>query len=75
MLSQQCYNQPNCVGDVVLGPTTAKECCVGTDDGMSFGDSSGTCTVSQCIGNMVMDIHFSFYLITELHFLSKGSPL
>ena len=51
VLSQQCYNRPNCVGDVLSVPTTAKECCVETDDGMSFGDSSGTCTVSQCIGN------------------------
>ena len=51
VLSQQCYNQPNCAGDVVSGPTTAEECCVGTDDGMSFGVSGGTCTVSQCIGN------------------------
>ena len=50
-LPQQCYNQPNCAGDVVSGPTTAEECCVGTDDGMSFGVSGGTCTVSQCIGN------------------------
>ena len=48
---QQCYNEPNCAGDVVPGPTTAEECCVGTDDGMSFGDSGGTCTASQCIGN------------------------
>ena len=51
VLSQQCYNQPNCTGDVVSGVTTAKECCVGTDDGMSFGVSGGSCTVSQCIGN------------------------
>ena len=51
VLSQQCYTQSNCVGDVVSGPTTAEECCVGTDDGMSFEDSSGTCTVSQCVGN------------------------
>ena len=50
VLSQQCYNQPNCVGDVVPGPTTAEECCVATDDGMSFGVSSGNCPVSQCIG-------------------------
>ena len=51
VLSQRCYNQTNCAGDVVPGPTTAEECCVGTDDGMSFGVSGGTCTVSQCIGN------------------------
>ena len=36
VFSQQCYNQPNCAGDVIPGQTTAKECCVGTDDGMSF---------------------------------------
>ena len=51
VLSQQCYTQPNCVEDVVSGPTTAEECCVGTDDGMSFGVSGRMCTVSQCIGN------------------------
>ena len=50
VLSQQCYNQPNCAGDVVSGATTAEECCVGTDDGMSFEDSGGTCTVTQCVG-------------------------
>ena len=32
------------------GATTALECCVGTDDGMSFQDGSGTCTKSQCVG-------------------------
>ena len=32
--------------------TTAEECCVRTDDGMSFEDSGGSCTVSQCIGNV-----------------------
>ena len=58
VLSQQCYNQPNCTGDVVPGPTTAEECCVGTDDGMSFGDSGGTCTVSQCVGNEYKNIHY-----------------
>ena len=51
VLSQQCYNRPNCAGDVVPEPTTAEECCVGTDEGMSYGISGGTCTVSQCIGN------------------------
>ena len=55
VLSQQCNNQPNCAGDVVSGPTTAEECCVGTGDGMSFGVSGGTCPVSQCIGNWKMD--------------------
>ena len=59
VLSQQCYNQPNCAGDVVSGPTTAEECCIGTDDGMSFGVSGGTCTFSQCVGNwnIFMDMY------------------
>ena len=63
VLSQQCYNQPNCTEDVVPGPTTAEECCVGTDDGMSFGYSGGTCTVSQCIGNwnMFIDMYTKYY--------------
>ena len=49
VLSQQCYNEPNCAGDVVSGPTTAEECYVGTDDGMSFGVSGGTCKLIYCL--------------------------
>ena len=29
---------------------TARDCCVGTDDGQSYANSSGTCVVTQCIG-------------------------
>ena len=54
VLSQECYNQPNCTGDsVAVLVSIAKECCVGTNDGMSFADENGTCIVSQCIGNLL----------------------
>ena len=29
---------------------TAKDCCVGTNNGQSYANSSGTCVVTQCIG-------------------------
>ena len=49
-LSQTCFSQPNCQGDVVQPgvATTARGCCAGTDEGMSFNDGT-TCLVEQCI--------------------------
>ena len=50
-VSQVCYSQPGCEGDIVTAPgPTARDCCVGTDDGMSYLDDSVNCTVLQCIG-------------------------
>ena len=50
VLSQQCYNQPNCAG-IAVAVSTAKECCIETNDGMSVAADNGTCIVSQCVGN------------------------
>ena len=50
-VSQICYSQADCTGDVVEAPgLTIKDCCVGTNDGQSFADSSGTCIEDQCVG-------------------------
>ena len=51
LLAIRCYSQPGCVGDIIatLGPT-ARDCCVGTDDGQSYTDDFVNCTVLQCIG-------------------------
>ena len=52
-LSQNCYSEPNCQGDLVQPGVvvTARDCCVGTDEGMSFSRDNGTtCTLFQCIG-------------------------
>ena len=43
-----CYTRPDCDGDILVA-TTARECCVGTENGTSFGEP-GNCVVSQCIG-------------------------
>ena len=49
--SQLCYSQAGCVGDIVTVPgPTARECCVGTDDGESYSENDVHCTISQCIG-------------------------
>ena len=47
-LSQSCYTEPNCVGSTVEA-STARECCVETENGTSFGEA-GNCAVTQCIG-------------------------
>ena len=50
-LSQTCFSQPNCQGGVVQPGVviTARDCCVGTNEGMSFSNDVGTCIVAQCI--------------------------
>ena len=45
--SSQCYNSTDCTGARVAA-TDEHNCCVGTDDGLSFHDGS---TCSLCIGN------------------------
>ena len=53
-VSQTCYSQADCTGDVVEVPgLTVKDCCVGTNDGQSFADSSGTCIEDQCVGKRI----------------------
>ena len=47
-LSQSCYTEQNCVGSTVEA-STARECCVETENGTSFGEA-GNCAVTQCIG-------------------------
>ena len=43
-----CYTDVNCMGSII--PTvTAKDCCVGTNDGRSYSYDSN-CTVQVCIG-------------------------
>ena len=48
-LSQQCYSESGCAG-VPFAVNSAKECCVGTDNGHSYADGNGTCIISQCTG-------------------------
>ena len=50
-VSQLCYSQPDCEGDIVTAPgPTARDCCVGTDAGQSYSDDGVNCILSQCIG-------------------------
>ena len=42
----QCYNSTGCTGSLV-GAVNQRDCCVGTNDGLSFSDG-GICT--NCIG-------------------------
>ena len=49
-----CYSRADCTGDVVEAPgLTIKDCCVGTNGGQSFADSSGTCIEDQCVGKRI----------------------
>ena len=47
----QCYTSSNCTGDTVPADD-ARDCCVGTNDGQSFGVGRGDCEVSQCVGEI-----------------------
>ena len=47
----QCYTSSNCIGDTVPA-VDARGCCVGTNDGQSYGLDPGDCQVSQCIGEI-----------------------
>lgn len=49
--SQLCYSERDCAGDT-FAAATAKDCCVGTDEGLSFSADGVTCTVAQCIGKL-----------------------
>ena len=42
----QCFTNTNCTGDEVVA-LDKRDCCVGTDDGLSFSDGSNC---SLCIG-------------------------
>ena len=43
----QCFTSNDCTGDQVPA-SNQRECCVGTNTGLSFTDNDGTC--SACIG-------------------------
>ena len=64
--SQQCYSQPNCVAgsqiDTPADTPTAKDCCVGTNEGQSYADSGGNCIVQQCVGER--SLYFIKYTIS-----------
>ena len=49
-VAELCHRSTNCTGGVVEGPLTARECCVGTEDGLSY-EVDGVCTVIECKGN------------------------
>ena len=45
----QCHTSSGCTGDIVP-VDDARDCCVGTNDGQSYGVGPGNCEVNQCIG-------------------------
>ena len=53
-VSQACYSQPNCIGDIVETPgPTVRDCCAGTNDGQSYSNSSGVCIETSCVGKCI----------------------
>ena len=50
-LSDYCHKQPNCQGSVFTA-VSAKECCVETNESMSYS-VGGTCIVTQCVGKEI----------------------
>ena len=44
-----CWTGSGCTGDTVPADD-ARDCCVGTNDGQSYGMGPGNCEVEQCIG-------------------------
>ena len=49
----QCYTSSNCAGDTVPADD-ARDCCVGTNDGQSYGIDPGNCEANQCIGECLI---------------------
>ena len=49
LVPQGCFTQSNCQGSP-FSVGSADECCVGTDDGMSYSASGTICNIRQCIG-------------------------
>ena len=47
----QCYPSGGCTG-IAVPADDARDCCVGTDDGQSYGVGPGNCVVPQCIGEI-----------------------
>ena len=45
----QCWTSSGCTRDTVPADD-ARDCCVGTNDGQSYGVGPGNCEVEQCIG-------------------------
>ena len=68
-MSQTCYSQPGCVGDIVEVPgPSARNCCAGTDEGQSYSADGVNCDVSQCIGSYAttqMRVHWEHAFILE----------
>ena len=68
-LSQQCYSQPNCVAgseiDTPTDPPTPKDCCAGTNDGQSYADLDGVCSVSQCVGEKFSSFYYAYPKLTK----------
>ena len=48
----QCYTSSNCTGDIVPADDV-RNCCVGTNDGQSYGIGPGNCEVNQCVGEII----------------------
>ena len=43
-----CFSNPDCTGaQITAGLACARDCCVGTDDGLSYG-TPGNCR--ECVG-------------------------
>lgn len=59
-LSQLCYSDRDCAGDS-FAAATAKDCCVETDDGLSFSLDGVTCTVAECIGKLNVSMQINMY--------------
>ena len=60
----QCYTSSSCTGGTVP-VVDAKDCCVGTNDGQSYGVGPGNCQITQCIGEMYYreNCHYIIYVL------------
>ena len=77
VLSQQCYLQSNCTSGASFAVRSAEECCVGTDNGMSYADDNGTCIISECIGKRAWKSVLCVLMITHSAtvILEKKTPI
>ena len=64
----QCYTSSDCTG-TVINSTDQRDCCVGTNDGLSYGDGNTcNCCIGMANNNMeVCQVIIEYYVFFSVH--------
>ena len=57
-----CFTAANCTGDVITEAADQRDCCVGTNDGLSYNNGS---TCNRCVGTLLINMCRSGMKITS----------